>query len=309
MVSVNPFLYPDSPPSFNLRLVKKNKHWRHYFVDFPVASTSVYRGAENAKGEYFEPLEKDGAPLAILLHGWGDHSIIPFKLMVDGILKKGVACFVLYLPFHACRLPDEMRSRLSQLTADEWFTGYQMAVTDVRRIVDWSSHNGDLNHRQIIVIGLSLGAFISSIAMGIDQRINAGIFMVHGGNSGKIMQLSRISNFRKTYRSSDEEYQKNQSSYVRYLREVADKGFDNVLPEQRSFLIDPLTYAPMLKGRPTLMINALWDELIPQEASLDFMNACDCKRITFPSTHASIWVWYPMIVRRINDFLKSSLIV
>jgi len=309
LVSVNPFLYPESPPVFNLRLIKRNRRWRHYYIDFPVASASVYPGGETAKGEYFEPSEKNDAPLAILLHGWGDHSVIPFKLMVDGLLKRGVACFILYLPFHAYRLPDRMKSRLSQLTADEWFIGYQMAVTDVRRIVDWMSLNGHLNHRQIIVIGLSLGAFISSIAMGVDQRIKAGIFIVHGGNSGKIMQLSRISNFRKTYRTSDEEYKKNQESYIKYLNEVTNKGFDSVSPEQRNFLIDPLTYAPMLRGRPTLMINALWDELIPQEASLDFMNACGCKRITFPSTHASIWIWYPMIVSRINDFLKSSSII
>jgi hypothetical protein len=306
--SLNPFLYPEKQPVFNLQLVKQNKHWRHYLVDFPVASASVYLGGEIAKGEYFEPLQKDNAPLAILIHGWGDHSVLPFKWMVDGLTKMGIACFILYLPFHASRLPDEMKPRLARLTPDEWFTGYQMAVTNVRRIIDWASENGHTDRQQITVIGLSLGAFVSSIAMGIDLRIKAGVFIVHGGNSGKVMQLSRISNFRKEYRRSDEEYEKMQKSYAKYLVEVATKGFENVTPEQKNFLIDPLTYAPMLKGRPTLMINALWDELIPQEASLDFWQACgECERVSFPATHASIWIWYPFIVRKINRFLKSSL--
>ncbi len=121
------------------------------------------------------------------------------------------------------------------------------------------------------------------------------------------MQLSRIAKSRKEYRRPDEQYRENQKSYARYLIEVANKGFENVIPEQKNFLIDPLTYAPMLKGRPTLMINALWDEIIPQEASLDFWQACgECERISFPATHASIWMWYPWIVHRINNFLKSS---
>ncbi len=308
MSTVNPFLYPEHQPAFNLRLLKQNKHWRHYLVDFPVVSISVYPGGEVAKGEYFEPSQKDNVPLAILIHGWGDHSVLPFKWMADGLLRRGVACFILYLPFHASRLPDEMKPRLARLTPDEWFTGYQMAVTDVRRIIDWASQNGHIDHRQITVIGLSLGAFVSSIAMGIDPRIKAGVFIVHGGNSGKIMQLSRVAKYRKEYRRPNEEYQENQKSYARYLVEIANRGFENVTPEQKSFLIDPLTYAPMLKGRPTLMINALWDELIPQEASLDFWQAsCECERVSFPATHASIWMWYPFIVRRINNFLKSSL--
>ena len=308
MSSVNPYLYPEQKPAFNLRLVKQNKHWRRYLVDFPVASPSCYPGGEIAKGEYYEPLERDNVPLAILIHGWGDHSVLPFKWMADGLLKRGIACFILYLPFHASRLPEEMKPRLARLTPDEWFIGYQMAVTDVLRIVDWASQNGHTNGRQISVIGLSLGAFVSSIAMGIDQRIKAGVFIVHGGNSGKIMQLNRVAKYRKEYRRPDEEYQENQKIYANYLVELASKGFENVTPEQKNFLIDPLTYAPMLKGRPTLMINALWDELIPQEASFDFWQASgECDRVSFPATHASIWMWYPLIVRRINNFLKSSL--
>jgi pimeloyl-ACP methyl ester carboxylesterase len=305
--SINPFLYPEQQPVFNLRLVKQNKHWRHFLVDFPVASANYYPGSEVAKGEYFEPLQKNSVPLAILIHGWGDHSVWPFKLMASGLLRRGIACFILYLPFHGSRLPDEMKPRLARLTPDEWFTGYQMAVTDIRSIIDWASQYGH-NNRQITVIGLSLGAFVSSIAMGIDPRIKAGVFIVHGGNSGKIMQLNRISKFRKEYHRSDEEYKENQKNYAKYLVEVANKGFENVTPEQNNYLIDPLTYAPMLQGRPTLMINALWDELIPQEASLDFWKACgECERVSFPATHASIWGWYPLIVRRINKFLKSSL--
>jgi len=305
---VNPFSYSEKIPTFNLRLVKQNKHWRHHQVEFPVASANCYHGGEIARGEYFEPLKNAKIPLAILIHGWGDHSVLPFKWMADGLLKRGIACFVLYLPFHASRLPDEMKPRLNNLTPDEWFTGYQMAVTDIRFIIDWAAQNDHIDKDKIIVIALSLGAFVSSIAMGIDPRIKAGVFIVNGGNSGKIMQLNRVSYLKKDYRLPEAAYREKQKKYAQYLIDIADKGFENVEPEQKSYLIDPLTYAPMLQKRPVMMINALWDEVIPQEASLDFWKACgQCERVSFPSTHASIWLWYPLIIRRINKFLKTAL--
>ena len=306
MSSINPFLYTTGPADFNLRLVKQTKNWRHYQVDFPVVSANCYPGGEIARGEYFEPIKKDHRPLAILIHGWGDHSVLPFKWILAGLIRRGFACFILYLPFHISRLPAAMKPRLSNLTPDEWFTGYQMAVTDVRRIVDWAGQNGHTDSRQITVIGLSLGAFIASMAMGIDPRIKAGVFIVHGGNTGKMMQTNNVSRFGKRYRVPDKEYEENQKNYASYLTEVANKGFENATPAQRTYLIDPLTYAPMLKGRPVLMINARWDEIIPQEASLDFWKACgECERVIFPATHASIWIWYPLIMRKINCFLKS----
>ncbi len=119
------------------------------------------------------------------------------------------------------------------------------------------------------------------------------------------MQKNSVARFGKKFRVPETEYQNNQKNYTEYLKEIAGKGFENVPPAQRTYLIDPLTYAPMLQGRPVLMMNARWDEIIPREATLEFQLACGrCEMVTFPATHASIWVWYPLIVQRINRFLK-----
>ena len=307
MSYINPFLYKAGPIDFNLRLIKQTKHCRHYLVDFPVVSANCYRGGEVARGEYFEPVNKEHAPLLILIHGWGN-SVLPFRWMLPGLLRRGFACFILFLPFHPSRLPAEIKPHMSNLTPDEWFTFYQMAVTDVRRIIDWATQNVLANQRQISVIGLSMGAVVGSIAMGIEPRITTGVFLIHGGNTGKIMQTNSISRFGNKYRIPKNEYRENQKNYANYLMELADKGFENVTPLQRTYLIDPLTYAPMLKERPVLMINARWDEMFPQETSSDFWKACgECERVILFSTHASIWIWYPLIMRKINRFLKSSL--
>ena len=96
-------------------------------------------------------------------------------------------------------------------------------------------------------------------------------------------------------------------AYEKYLAEVAQKGPLNVTPPRRSFLTDPLTYTGLLKNRPLYMINARWDEAIPREATIDFWQATGKPEITWlPAAHASIWLYYPLIRRRIDRFFRQS---
>lgn len=304
---MNPYSYLSGELHFNLQLKETTKKWRHYAVDFPTAHPTSYEENNTVRGEYFYPQGKTRVPLAILIHGWGDYSVIPCKLLARDLVKRGIACFILYLVFHTSRMPEVVKKRLPILTAEEWFEGYQVSVVDVCQVVDWAAGIAELNQEQISVIGISLGGFISAITMGIDKRINTGVFLVAGGNSEKITLKSKRSDFRKHYNYNEAQYHQTQSIYAQYLAEVTKKGFENVTPAKRSFLTDPMTFAYYLQNRPVLMINALWDEAIPREAALDFWEACGRPAITwFPATHASIWLLYPLISRKVTRFLGST---
>jgi len=204
-------------------------------------------------------------------------------------------------------MPETVRKRLRNLTADEWFEGYRISVIDVRQVIDWASSRSEINEEQIAVIGISFGGFTSAITMGIDKRIKAGVFIVSAGNSEKISWKSRKSTMKKWYKRTEAEYNEIQSCYAQYLAELAEKGFEKVTPVRKSFLTDPMTFAHYLRGRPVLMLNALWDEYIPRESTLDFWEACGKPAIAwFPGTHTSFWLWYPLISRKIARFLRST---
>jgi pimeloyl-ACP methyl ester carboxylesterase len=303
----NPFAYDKVKPHFNVLQLHQNRHWQHYAIDFPIAFPGLYQESNTACGEYFRANTLHKAPLAILIHGWGDHSAFPLHFLARKLARKGIHCLILYLPFHSRRLPDEMKKRSPNFTQEEWFDGYRIAVTDVRQILDWVETREEIDKDRVAVIGLSLGAFVGSITTGIDDRINAGVFIVSGGNSANIQQYSRFAKFRKQYRFEQKDYEDYQKSYSQYLQDVSIKGWENVTPARQSFLIDPLTYAYRLKKRPLLMINALWDEFIPRESTLDLQKACgECELIWFPSSHATIWLFYPLIAGRIYRFLHTA---
>jgi len=305
---MNPYSYKSSKVRANMHLNETTSRWFRYSISFPTAHTTQYEENNIVLGEYFQPRHADRAPLAIIVHGWGDRSTILCKLMARTLAKKGIASFILYQVFHSSRMPEVIKNRVPLvMTSDEWFEGYRASVIEVRQIIDWASSRPELNTEQIAVVGISLGGFVSSIAMGLDKRIKAGVFLIAGGNSEKITWLTRNESIVKGHGCTEEECRQIRSHYPQYLADTAEKGFGNVVPTKHCFLTDALTFAPYLRGRPILMLNALWDDTIPKEATLDFWEACHKPSITWlPGTHITFWLWYPVIERKIIGFLSST---
>jgi len=304
---MNPYSYLSGVPDANLRLRQTTRSWVHYSVSFATAHPTPYRENNTVRGEYFQPWRAGGRPLAILIHGMSDRSLIPCKALARSLAKRGIASFVLYLVLHSSRMPEEVRSRLPNLTSEEWFESYQISVIDVRQVIDWVGTRAEINKEQIAVIGLSFGGFISAIGMGVDKRIKAGVLLTTGGNLEKLARMNKTLGARLGYSATEAEFNHRQNRYAQYLEQVARKGFENVNPMEKGFLTDPMTFAYYLRRRPVLMINALWDEIIPRQAGLEFWEACGRPAIAwFPAGHTSIWLWYPLISWKVSRFLKST---
>lgn len=305
---MNPYTYQRDHVEANMQLIKTNRKWLHYAVDFPSAHPTEYAENNTVLGEYFQLKNSNRAPVVILVHGWGDHSIIPCRLLAPTLLKKGFNCFILYLVFHSRRMAEVIKPRLPLLTPEEWYEGYQVSVINIRQVIDWASMRPEIDAERIGIVGVSLGGFVSSIAMGIDQRIKAGVFTIAGGNAEKLTWNSQNDAIRKGHACSEEECRQVRSLYPQYRADVAEKGLENVVPAKECFLTDPLTYAPFLQNRPVMMINARWDQAVPREATLDFWEACGKPPISWlPARHASIWLLYPIIGRKVANFLTQSL--
>jgi cephalosporin-C deacetylase-like acetyl esterase len=303
---MNPYSYPSASTTFHLTLKNTTRHYWQYRFDFTSASPSSWPESRTVSGEYFQPRRANKAPLVILLHGMGDHSVTPCQLLAKALVREGIACLVPYLLLHSSRLPEAWRTAFPVLTSEQWLQIYQASVIEARQAIDWASRREEIDQDNIAVLGISFGGFISAIAMGIDERIKAGVFIVAGGNGEKINQKSRLSSIKKGYRRTEAEYQSIQQSYWQYLSEVAEKGLENTVPPRIGFLTDPMTFAHRLRQRPILMINARWDEAVPREAVLDFWQKAGKPAIAwFPATHATLWLWYPLVRQKAVNFLTE----
>ncbi len=306
---MNPFHYRNNTSRAVMSPKQKTDSWTSYSIQFPTGIEAGYIGDNRVQGVYYQPRGVDRAPLVILVHGMGDPSTLPCRLLARAMASRKIACFVLYLVTHSARMPGSIRNRILTLTHEEWFEVYRLSVTDIRQVVDWANTRPELDPQQMAVFGISFGGLVSAIAMGLDSRIKAGVMVVAGGNSEKMVRLSKSGVYRTADRRSEAEYRQIQESYAGYLAEVAEKGFENVVSPRQSFLTDPLTYASYLRERPVLMMNAVRDKYIPKEAALDFWRACGEPAIRwFPTGHSSIWWFYPAIQQQILTFLQTNLL-
>jgi hypothetical protein len=304
---MNPYSYPKAELKPNLQLKKTTRHWSHYMVDFPTAHPTPYELNNTVLGEYFQPRGAKNAPLVVLLHGIGDLSVTPCRMLAKALAKKGIAGFILYSVMHSKRMPASVLKRFPHLTSHEWFESHRISVIDLRQVIDWAESRTEINAGKIAAVGISFGGIISAIAMGIDERIKAAGLIITGGNSTKIGWETRASDYNKGRKQTKEGYEKTLKSYIKYLADVEEKGLEKVTPPLESFWIDPMTFAHRLRQRPVLMINALWDLAIPKEATLDFWKAAGKPPISWlPATHPTIWLWYPLIRGKIVRFLKSA---
>lgn len=303
---MNPYSYNNEHNSFHLELLKSPDGQRRYSVDFTSAYSMPFAENNKARGEYYHP-GKNPAPLVILLHGLGDPSVLPCRLLARSLIGQGISGFILYLPFHSRRMTPEQQKRYPNLSEEEWFEIYRMSVINVCQVLDWAGKRPEIDKEKIGIFGISLGGFISAITMGIDSRVCSGVLAVMGGNSSKISQWSQRYGAKRGFSRTAEEYEQTQQSYRRYLAEVAEKGFENAVPSEPFFMTDPLTFTPQIKQRPLLMVNARWDEVVPRAATEEFWEACGKPPIMWlPATHATIWAFYPLISRKIRLFLEDS---
>ena len=302
------FDYTGNGDSFNTKLVTAKKKWSQYAVEFATALPTAYPSLGAARGDYFQPNGGKTVPLVILLHGIGDQSAIPCIFLARALANRGIASFVLYLPVHTRRMTPDIKRRFPWLSDAEWREHYRISVVNARQVIDWAEKQPGIDKRQIGLIGISFGGIISAITMGVDKRIKSGVLIVMGGNAAKMTQLSRRKSTREHYEMTEERYRESQETYARYLAEVARQGLEKVKPPQEAFLSDALTYASLLQDRRIYMINARWDDAVPREATLEFWEACGRPEISwFPTAHASLWVYYPVIRRRISRFLQKAL--
>jgi predicted esterase len=299
---MHPYDYSSAGPAPVFNLEAKTSHRSHYIGTLPDScekDNSIF-------GEIFIPHSSGRVPLIILVPGFGDDSAVPALLMGRSLVKLGMAAFTLYTVFHSRRRPPASGGPARMDTASECLDGFRSTVNDVRCMVEWATTSDNIDSGKIAIIGASMGGMISTIAMALEPRIAAGIFMVTGGNLEEMSWAGAKDLPAIGHACTREECREVYSHYPTFLEEVTAKGLADVTPAKECFLFDPLTFAPGLQGRPILMLSALEDEIVPRISATSFWEACGEPRIVWLATnHMGIYMQQSVTEKEIAGFLKS----
>lgn len=206
-------------------------------------------------GTYYRPQaasETRRVPAAVIVHHLGG-GFEAEEMLAQFLSANGVATFTISLPnYGKRRIKGTKQGFLQQATRDPVlaFSGFQQAVKDVIRAGDFLRSLPEVDPDRVGVAGVSLGAFVSSVAKGVDPRFRQTVLILGGGNLPAL--LSNIPNLGR--------YLGQNEALAGLLRPL-------VKP------VDPCTYAERVNPAEVLMLNATEDEIVPRSSTDALYNA------------------------------------
>jgi hypothetical protein len=243
--------------------------------------------------------------VSILVHGLGMEIGSKWDTHLRVVPETIGACYI-DLPYQRHR-----RTNKDLLTSfsDGIFTlnFFKQGTVDIIKTVNILK---DLGYKEISIIGISLGTIFSIMAMALDNRIEKGIFILSGGDYSIITWKSpAMYKVRKTYKKKN--ITRESCLTARTLLNAftgSVKKCKNPFDIKSNIIclyFDPLSFAPLIEPERVLMINGLFDFIIPRKATIRLHRALGKPKIIwFPTDHIYLYIFKSRIISYINSFLR-----
>jgi dienelactone hydrolase len=192
------------------------------------------------------------APAVVLLHPLGARAPDYMRYLARRLQAAGISVVQMDLPYHNRRRPKGMRAGAPFISSDvmKATAAWDQAAQDVSAVVTWLVSRPDVDPRRIGCVGISLGAIVTHLAMGRDDRIGAGVAFLGGGDMAYLDRASLLMKFGPHHN--------------RPLTPAEAAALRNV---------DPITYAMRNRPRHVLMVEAARDMLVPPRSAMELWKA------------------------------------
>jgi pimeloyl-ACP methyl ester carboxylesterase len=154
-------------------------------------------------------------------------------------------------------------------------------LADYRRVLDWVEQQDDLDSARIGLFGISLGAMDAVMLTALDDRVDALVAAMAGGDLASVMMST---------------------SYRRIVRRLhgtltdagmSREGLAQILAQ---ITTDPLVLAPYVDAERVLMIMTRTDAIVPFEAQEALRASMgDPETLYLPTGHRSSVVYFPKV--------------
>lgn len=262
---------------------------RHHHLTFPSAVVSDVPENNTVHAEYYQPRGDGKHPGLVILHHLGG-SMEAEKIIGGLLAADGIACLLVWMPYYEQRAPKDGRRKedifSTDLEASRAVT--RQAILDVRRAGDWLSSRLEVDEKRVGIMGISLGAIVGSMTLGIDLHFRRSALVLGGGDLAAIV-------FNGSNETQDAK------------KEMEAKGITLDQLREAWRPMDPLTYAPRVRPKDILMINGRRDEIVPPSCTEALHEAFGGPAIRwYPATHYSLVAYLPDVLLRIRKHVKGD---
>ncbi|MCS7308862.1 MAG: alpha/beta hydrolase family protein [Armatimonadota bacterium] len=263
----------------------------HLLIRFPsLVQTKEYPPNSTVYAEVFLPHQDGKMPAVVILHSWGVQKPDIELALARHLSRRGFVTAVMTLPYHVQRTPSGYLSGELMIVPDvkQMRDTMRQAALDTMRLIDWLQSQPQVEHGKIGIVGISLGAIVSALVLGVETRLQAGVLILGGANLAHILWRSPLTmNIRAELRSKG-------VSYERLRQEMAS--------------VEPLNYLHGQHGEKVLMVNGRYDLVIPREDAAALRRALGEGPILWLNTgHYGPALVRPALFRLVERFLNTTL--
>lgn len=284
---------PEPIPTSDYRILPRasDPEQTVFVLRFPSPIVTAIQENNTAVVDVYEPRDaRRPMPIVILLHYWGATDLDVERRFAKDLNARGFAAAVVTLPYHLQRTPPGQKSGEYAIRPDVNFLKETItqAVFDIKRLLDWiESRPLQYDASRIALAGISLGAVVGSLAVGADERISAGAFLLGGVDLAHLIWHSSVTiNTRNGFRG------------LGYTEERLRQELESV---------EPARYARPEIGDSILVMGARFDEIVPAEDTEKLVRAFDAKHVVWlNSGHYGGAIVERRIYRTVAEFLQSQ---
>ena len=182
---------------------------------------------------------------------------------------------------------------------NDFFNYIKRCVEEIRGVIKTIENSSSFS-----IIGMSLGGIIGLITTGVEEKIEKSVIFISGGN----FEIITWKGFLRFKLKKDCSRIACKNMHKVYKKLLDKKMYDEILKLPRKcFLYDPLTFKEFLKNKKILMINGLFDFIIPPLSAIEMKKGMkNIRHIWCPSTHLSFPLFFPFFKKKIFRFLTNE---
>ncbi|MCM8818772.1 MAG: hypothetical protein NC915_04785 [Candidatus Omnitrophica bacterium] len=184
----------------------------------------------------------------------------------------------------------------------EFFYFFKERVAEIKGIIRFIEDN--LQIKNINLMGISLGGIIGFVISGIVKEIKKCIFLISGANLELITWRSLL----RFYLKKDCSRKACRQMHKIYRKFMEKKLYNEIenLP-RKCFFYEPLTYIEKLKNIDILMINGMFDMIVPFYCAFEIKKKLKrLKILWYPGTHLTYRFFHPIFKKKILNFIKNG---
>jgi len=237
------------PQGFDWKMVRidRTELYDVMLLSFPSPMPCDVESNNTVYAEYYRPTGPGKKPGVVVLHIL-DGKFYIARMLARHLASKGINALFVQMAYYGSRAPQG-RSAVKMLSGDvdRTVAAVRQTVADVRRAGLWLSLRDEVEPDKIGVAGVSLGAFVGSLALSADERFKRAVLVVGGGDIASVLW--------------------NGTEARRVKEKLVEQGYTYETLERKLRPVEPLTYAGNVPPGSVLMVNAKQDTIVPPECT------------------------------------------